>query len=309
MRYRLTAEATTRATFAERREVPMGDVALLFSIDASGNLSTVSAEAAVPEYHQFLPRFEPAGTNSWDLSTPQPPVHDKLLAALHFAEAFGAFALGIRELKWLSVTVSWIPESPAEKAAITVNDHKLLRDYAHPPLPAQIAFFERIAASAPLLEHLVVPLSFLREGLRFFEELRYATAYHNFFFCLEGLFGEGEFKSKPLVAAFRSSPILTRAADRSLAVFSDRLHGPPLLNLLARENLERSAEGAIRLLVKMRGWFHHVSSKQSARRAHPLNQHEFESISYLALVICFDAIAQLIDEVAPPPSRRGAATS
>jgi hypothetical protein len=174
--------------------------------------------------------------------------------------------------------------------------------YPERPLVFDPASLRELIRDRETNEYLVIPLAFVRDGLNEYKRLRYLTAFYQFYFYLEGLYGDGKWRGHEVEERFLKSSHLPEAEQRTLSV----LNKPELqwdrneIELLLRERgHEFSAEGLIKLTVDMRGQLHHYSPHSSRKSGHPLNQREFKSIAYLAMSLCLGSYPLILRDKGP----------
>jgi hypothetical protein len=296
MRFRLTAtvegDSVTDATF----DYDAGDYRLGVVCAEDGRVTAVWADCPVPEYAQWLPAItSPAGTIP-RITFHAPPEQETLLSTLQYVESLGSFWLGITKVAWSEAERSWIPESPLEEAEIAVSSITMRWEYPGSPVPISRDLVIRLLKMRERLDYLVVPMSFYREGVNEYQGHRYVSAFYNFYFFLEDLYGTGKTKNRQVLDAFRQSPQLMAALREAYALFqrgeADALKAD-LAELAGQIGCDFSADGMAEFLVMMRGELHHFSQRSSRPKGHPLNQHRFRAVAYFAMTLCVLLIQQL----------------
>jgi hypothetical protein len=93
-------------------------------------------------------------------------------------------------------------------------------------------------------------MSFYREGCNDFKSRRYTTAFINFYFYLDDLYGEGNTKNHKVKEKFKSSLHIMGAINQVIQDFQEPDNSENLLQLkkfLNEENYDLSTEGIIDL--------------------------------------------------------------
>jgi hypothetical protein len=83
------------------------------------------------------------------------------------------------------------------------------------PLPFDLLARSVIAANGAL--DVEMQLAFFRKGIVSFYEERFIEAIYDFYFFLESMFGEGQFKKHGIEEAFKKSRRLTEAIEKVMA--------------------------------------------------------------------------------------------
>lgn len=253
-----------------------------------------------------LPSFDPLdpGENngiSGQLKFLNDPLWPDLSADLRTME--GILSLwGIRQIDFESPTWEWIAESDKEKELILIPSFsRTLEDIE--PRDAQLDFLVRSVLAADALTHLEIPLNFFRDGKRDLRDNRFVKAVHNFFFCLETQFGDGHFRTRQLVPAFRKSTQLVDAIEQMKNFPGEGIgSGRTFAETLRRRYLEPSADEIIQTLVQLRGELHHHTLK---KRSHwnPGLQMEFELDALVLQWICHHAMEKPVLQIMFEPDQ------
>jgi|GEM_PF-3209257 len=241
-------------------------------------------------------RARPSGPTPVFLVPPAPRLED-LRALLQYLESVGSFWLSCERINWGEPEFHWIAETDEESELLDLFTFSIRREYEPNRVRVTNHLLEYLLGSRPTLSRYTVPLAFYREGEREHKAKRYLYSFFNYYFFLEDLFAEGQFKTRAVEQALLGSAQLRRAVEFTL----ERLGGDNRANHLAalwrlgqRVGCEVSPEGAIRLIVQMRGDLHHFSSSSPRPKGHPLNQEEYESLSVLIGGICVAVVADLM---------------
>jgi len=139
-----------------------------------------------------------------------------------------------------------------------------------------------------------VSKSFYREGVNEYDDLSYINAFHNFYYILEGMYGGGKTKNRAVEAQLKSSKELLDIVQWTL----DRLtEAPKELSSVDRmahaEGLPLTVDGAISLLVRVRGKSHHYAPG-GGRFPTPSSHREYQGIAWFALGVAVRAILQRV---------------
>lgn len=215
----------------------------------------------------------------------------ELTALAQHIEAIGSFWFGIKKIHWAKPTRTWIPESSEEKAALknlpnrfqTKNDENVGYTDFSPKMLASIV------TDRSTHQNLVLPMSFFREASNDFAGGRYTSAFLNFYFYLDDLYGQGKTKNQAVKQKLRSSQHVRAACTQTIRDLNEDANAPNLAELqrfLTEESTALTVDGLIDLVVQVRGNLSHFSQKSSKKKGHPLNQREFRVMAYLLKSIC-----------------------
>lgn len=203
---------------------------------------------------------------------------------------------GLEEIDVNNPETSWIPETEEEKENLQLLSIK--RSFSRSPspiLPLDVVARNIIAASNA--HHLQTPLIFYRQGFKNFKEKRFREACMEYFFFLESLYAEGQFKTKSVKANFRNSNELQKAISDSL---KDNSAVQELIETSSvryeNEIKGKSASEISDAIVDHRGKIHHFSSKDKNRwNPGDPNESEFEAV-LLKRVTASIALKMVIDK-------------
>ena len=262
-----------------------------------GKVLRLHAEMRVFEYDVHLPQFRTKNPGPHELVIPPNPHSDDLIGLLQHIEAFGSFWCGIQRIRWQEAKYEWIPESPEEKAKLSVHSYSSSEKYPEFPVLIHPNIVRDLMLNRQKLQHLLIPMSFFREGMNDFADCKYINSFYNFYFFLEDLYGQGKTKNAAVLEAFKVSKQLSASSQRVAAMLERDDFGPRRVNVLTMlkaENCESTGAGLLDFLVKMRGNLHHFSQRSTKTKGHPLNQARFDGLAYLAMGICMGIIPRII---------------
>jgi hypothetical protein len=286
---RVEAAAFAREPFGV--EVPPYIVDL--GADENGRVTELRIQKRVDPHELELPKssIRPDGVIALHTPTGDPSFVD-LVDLAQYIESIGSFHLQIRRIYWQEGEYEWIPENEEERRLLGVFASKTSLKYPETPVEVRPEVLFRMVRSRRRLEHLKVPLAFFREGVNEYRAFRYVTAFHNLYFFLEDLYGGGKTKNRDVEQNFINSPQLVQATTHALQTLKNHEHHERRLgHFLQIENCGRTPMEILRFIVRMRGNLHHFSRQSTRPKGHPLNQHEFESVAFLLLTICYRVVA------------------
>jgi hypothetical protein len=297
MLLQFTARVDAAAHVAEPFGVIVPPYTVALAADEANRVVELRVQKQVSLEQISLPRhqMDPSGNHLFDTALDEPHFQD-VLDLVQYIESLGSFHFNLRRIHWTQGEYAWIPESPEEQRALQVYSLKIgPPDYPVTPVKIRPGVLGRLVNARTRLGHLTVPMAFFREGVNEFRAFRYISAFHNHYFFLEGLFGEGKTNNKQVLRQFRSSPTLcdaTQAAINWLDTPGQQRHNHKLRSLAGAQT-EWSVQGVLGFLIWMRGNLHHFSLRSSTPKGHPLNHREFESVAYMLQVICYEVVRRI----------------
>lgn len=210
----------------------------------------------------------------------------------------------VDRIDWASPKVDLIPE--------TDNERRFYPTYFSrgrmPERPwtfelREEAFTEAVRLS-PHCGDFIIPLAFEKEGGNHFARGQLRQAFCEFFFVLEGFYGDGKTGKLELKRAFAKSTELREVCADFCRIwlngshprdrFAQELQGE-LLKAFKKERCDLTPEGVQTFLVEMRGRIHHFSQKSKSRFAHPLNENQFEGATWTARWIVGGILQERVD--------------
>lgn len=296
MRIRVSAsvegDATAQPAFtAENTQVRIG-----IETDDTSRVVKIWVDAPVPDYHNYLPSITVNQDRPHEISMPVPPQAEDLLNLLQYLESLGSFWFGIRRIHWAESELSWIPESPEEEGQVHVHAFSSKLEYPGRPISLDAGTLARLLTKKQQLQYLVIPMSFYREGVNEYRSHRYVSAFYNFYFVIEDLYGAGKTKNRQVLGAFLKSPQFMEAVKDAHKLLSEaRMDSQraELLEFFRMLSCPFTPGGVADFLVKIRGDLHHFSQRSRRPKGHPLNQRSFRSVAYLAMAVCLNIIPKL----------------
>ena len=217
---------------------------------------------------------------------------------LQFIESWGGYMFHVWSIDWQCPMIEWIPETEDERASPHVEKFDVHRVPVSEPRPMTLEGLMSLLRGRDLFEPYVIPMSFIRQAGIDWDSQRYLSAFFDYYHFIEGLFADGKSSEPQVVARFVGNTCLMNAAEQALDIFRGPDYDQHLVNLrvhLDEEKLAETADGILRLLVRMRGRLHHYAHKPSPkRRGHPLNESDYEALASLASVVCVGVCTRIL---------------
>lgn len=190
---------------------------------------------------------------------------------------------GLHQIDLTRFKKKWIPENEKEKASILINNYSVdaakVDVESMPPLPFDLLARSVIAAGEAI--DVEMQLAFFRKGIVDFYEERYIAAIYDFYFFLESMFGEGQFKKHGVIEAFNKSKPLKEAIEKVMAnPAANATHRADKLESFLKKYNGMSVEKIIEHIVELRGFLHHHTAKRKDTW-HPEDHKRYESEALL----------------------------
>lgn len=297
MQFELKAKAEGDTFLDETIQVSFGAYTITVFKDDRNKISSLSIKTPVDDFRSILPVIMIANdsASTHQLTLPHNFYFDDIISLFQYIESLGGFWFGIQRIHWAEPEQNWIPENEDERKFTEVNQISFSRAYKIDLVKMKSSRLVEILESWDRYKHLVIPLSFYREGRNEFREKRYINAFYNFYFYLEDLYGNGKTKNWQVENEFITSQHINSAAKETLSEFKacGGKHLDDLMSFSRQENCDLDADGLIKLIVKVRGTLHHFSQKSTKKVGHPFNQAEFETIAFVLMSLCAKTYAEL----------------
>lgn len=215
-RMKLRAECSVEG-FVDLKEpvqISLDTLEYHFLPNSEGHLDIVAIIAPIERPDRFVSSVRPPRDGS--VATITFRMDDELIARVNAAfqalESHLAFRQPIKRLRWDSARYSLIFENESERASHGV--HGVRVDRRNPvrrrSRVGRIELGKAVVATRRFAG-LTLPLAFLREGQNDFLDFEYISAFYNFYFVLEGLYGCSRWRGADVQRAFSSSVNFQRA--------------------------------------------------------------------------------------------------
>jgi len=190
---------------------------------------------------------------------------------------------GVQQIDLNRFKTTWIPESEEEKASIPLNDFStdVAAADAETVLPLPFDLLARCVIAADEATDVEMQLAFFRKGIVSFYEERFIEAIYDFYFFLESMFGEGQFKKHGIEEAFKKCKPLTEAIKKVMANPSVNVtHRQDELESFLKKYAGMSVDKIIEHIVELRGFLHHHTAKRKDTW-HPEDHKRYKSEAHL----------------------------
>lgn len=294
MRISLSASAEGKTLVPYPVTVLEGPYAISFFSESKGLISRVEVSAKLPEPVEGLPTVtrHSSGPIKATVDAQASDAELDLLSLLQYLESLGGLWLGLRKVHWEEVTRRWLPETPHERSMLELYSSTATQRVQETPQLLDLAVVRSLVSKRAANQWLVIPMAFLRQGIKDLNEDRSTSAFYNFYFFLEDLYAGGKWRSKAAKERFRASVHLSEVSRRAVAFLNSpgqEQNRVGIEQCLTETGLQLRAPDLLDLIVDMRGRLHHFSQQSSQVHAHPLNDRRFRPLAVLSMFVCLNA--------------------
>ncbi len=234
----------------------------------------------------------------------EPDVANDLIHELQLIESTLGIGGNLKSVKWQKHRFEYYPETTEEVQRIEITPAWFfLHDYA--PDDSDEFTHEKLTLMVTernKFQNAIVPMAFFREGKNDYRTGRYINAFQNFFYIIEGLFGNGKYKSEALITELKNSVVFNKFVQElidhanNIPSKAEGLPREQLEEILRKYKQDYSVEGVIRYLVNERGRLHHFYLGSSIQQGNPFNHFDFKVSSVIAMGIAGESLIFFLDQ-------------
>ena len=186
-------------------------------------------------------------------------IKDRLIRKLQLIEGLLGMQGNIKRIYWNKPTFEYYPETTEEHAQFNITPAWFYMNEMVPDEPRLVSFdiltwlINRLDVVGPLN----VPMAFYREAKAEYSASRYINTFFNSYFIIEGLFGNGKWRTNAVIEELTKSTVFTGFVQEYLdevAPNNDPFEGMTKAQLedeLKSKNQPFTAEGLINLIVNL----------------------------------------------------------
>jgi hypothetical protein len=302
MKLRIKCDVQSEVILQRRLEFKANDRAFAFEVGAEGiwNSLTVLADVKDPSKVRWgtldvegppAPNQAPFGI----VGSIEPQLFDSVIAEIQALESALSLFMPLRQINWRYPEYEPVFEEGEERSdlgAVRVSRGKI------PPQKIVEETFLSIVGIGLKAQFLTVVASFWREGENDWVAGKFINAFFNYYFVLEGLYGNRKTSNKHIEAEMLKSAGLLAQIEK----FNDGQHPVQHLEQLAtmlNVTTTPTAEGLVGLLVSTRGMLHHFQNNPNREQGSPLAHDKYEGVAYLARQLAHGSILELTRGISP----------
>jgi hypothetical protein len=230
---------------------------------------------------------------------------DSIIADIQALESTLALFFPIRKINWRHpfLNVEFEPGDWRDPTWGNIWNLRVDRGMP-PPTIVEESSFVQVASRGLSSHHLATIESFWREGENEMLSGRFINAFYNFFFVVEGLYGNGRYNDK-LEAELKNSTelagyILAYVASPQPNRLIEQIHG--MISEQKKHELPTPST-LIRTLILIRNRLHHFSNDPKKQHGSPLIHDQYEGIATLVRFLAHKGLVKRALEVAGPGIR------
>jgi hypothetical protein len=236
----------------------------------------------------------------------EPHIKDKLIREMQRLESTLALAGNIKRVYWNKATMEYYPETTEEHARFNIVPawffiYEMSADNPHRINPETLI---HLVENKEQFQPLVIPMAFYREAKTEYSIARYINAFINSYLIIEGLFGNGKFKTNAVIDELNKSATFKGFAQELLDDIgknNDPAEGMTKAQLeaeLKTKGQEYTAEGLIKYVVETRGSLHHFSMKSPKPQGTPLNNADYKQLAFITFALAGKSLIHYLEEEA-----------
>jgi hypothetical protein len=264
----------------------------------------VITEVDDPEQYYFYEGVSPQERRLGENYNYELHIKDELVRDLQRIESILALSGNLKRVNWQKSTLEYYPETEAEHNRVQLMPPWFFLWEFQPDDPTELSVdnLVRMVSATDVLKPLIVPMAFYREGRNEYRVGRYIGAFFNFYFVIEGLFGNGQWRTDDVIRELLKSPVFTTFVQQLLdkvAKNGDLAEGLTKAQLeqeLKSRGQDYTPEGLIKLVVKKRGELHHFSVGSTKQQGTPFNNLDYKIITFISLDLAGKSIIHYITE-------------
>jgi len=225
-------------------------------------------------------------------------LYNHLISEFQELESILAFNGNLTKIKWSEPKEEIICETEEEKQKVNISGLQWKKEYDNPIILINESDLKGIIESKEEFKSLTIVEAFWREAMNDFRSFRYINAFFNFYFILEGLYGNGKTKNWAIEEEMLSSKDFLENLRLIIEkIKQNKRHFEIIERRLNLINKKLDYEGITHLLVSIRGDLHHFINNTNKTQGTPFNQEDFETIAWVSLGLATHAILIKIVEI------------
>jgi hypothetical protein len=290
VKFVLECDAHSNTILPRPLEIKTPARVFLINVNHEGLVNGIKVTADVPDPLKFRWGLEPVPEPRSPSVAPfnvhanyDQELYSSIVSDLQCLEATLGLMFGLRKVHWEHPTISVIFEAEAENHAGLAGLSSVKAGRGDPkPIKPDPQAFAAFAALSFNYRSIVVAQSFWRQGESDLDEGKFINAFFNYYFALEGLYGNGKTKNYQVLEEFKRSAELRESIERHLSEKQPMQFIYQVKAMLDRRKKGPDADGLLSLLVWTRGDLHHFANNPNKVGGSPLSHEGYEGIAMLA---------------------------
>ena len=302
MKLNVRCDVQSEVILQRRLEFKANDRAFAFEVDSKGlwNSLTVLTDVKDPSKVRWgtLDVEGPLAPNQAPFNivgSIDRQLLDSVIAEIQTLESALSLFMPLRQINWRYPEYEPVFEEGEEQGdsgAVHFSRGKI------PPQKIVEKTFVSIVGIGLKAQSLTVVASFWREGENDWVAGKFINAFFNYYFVLEGLYGNRKTRNKDVEAEMRKSAGLLAQIEKFNSGQHPVQHLKQLATMLSVSTIPTSEE-LVGLLVSTRGMLHHFQNNPNREQGSPLVHDKYEGIAYLARQLAHGSILELTRSISP----------
>lgn len=302
MKLSIECDAESKTKIDKEIEIAHNDRTYIFYPDENGFINRIKIIAPIDNPKKFY--SEITATPNEDVKAhfhvkTDVELWTSIIKEFQELESVLGLTFNLKSIKWNAPRRDLIFDSEEEREKAKIYNFKSWFEYRDPPYQTTKADLENVVQNKSDFSHLIVAMSFFREGINDKNAFKYINAFFNFYFILEGLYGKGKTKNYQIEQEFKNSEEFKQLVDWALD--ESRRNKPAdykkIGEMLSRMNKQIGIKSFIELIVKTRGELHHFTNNPNRPQGTPFTHQEYSAIAHMTMKIAMHAILRRMEEV------------
>ncbi len=303
MKWSLDCKVKSKIKIAHEIKFNHNDKEYVFYPNSNGFLEGIKIIVKVEHPEKFYSKIDENEKPVKITIESDKELYNALIKEFWELESIMAFSAGVRKINWENPEMKVICETPEEKANVKVFGVSWNKEYPDPERPMDEETLKEMVVSKDKYSSLTVIKSFWREGMNEFNSFRFIESFFNFYFVIEGLYGNGKTKNNNVKKELKKSSEFLSNLKNNMDEFAKPLfreHFDKVKEMLSKMSKNYDSDGMICLIIKIRGVLHHFAKGSKLTQGTPFNQKDFNSIAFFLLGLSTLSILMKIVEINNP---------
>jgi hypothetical protein len=283
-------------------EVSLDNKIYIFSPNDDGFISKILIIANAKNPDKFRSYLGPVpGDDTADhlITDLDEDLKEDIIKEFQELEALLSFKFNFKRVIWELSFLRWIYETQDELKDNNVFTFQRQLGHLDIPTNATHEQLEELIKTKSRYTRLAVFMSFYREGINEYHSLKYINAFYNFYFVLEGLYGNKKWRNVEIENEFKQSnefrTALTEVINNNIVSSTERHQ--EILALLTSKRRSLDVDGMAHLIVQMRGALHHFSDDPTKIQGTPFSQERFGTMALILMELAEKLISQKMKNI------------
>ncbi len=304
MKLKITCAVRSEVILQRRLEFEADGKKFAFEVDGKGVWTAITITADIKDPSKVRWGTEPVEGSLAPQQAPyrvvgefEPGLFEGVVADVQCLESALSLYMPVRQIDWRYPEMEVLFEDGEARMLGHLGAARFSRGRIPPQkIPEQT--FVAVVGIGLRAHDITVVTSFWREGEDDWVAGEFINAFFNYYFVLEGLYGNKKTQNRHIEAEMLKSPGLLTQIDKFTHADHPVQHLKQLARML-RVTKAPTASDLIRLLVSTRGKLHHFQNNSNREQGSPLAHDNYEGIGYLARQLAHGSLLELTGTIIP----------